>query len=84
MWLRHYRWYQRARSVLYALAVLLPTLSLLGFWRGLVEVNNTLNDAAAREQIFADWFALGTGTHSVLNSLETILITIFLVGVGGS
>jgi adenylate cyclase len=84
MWLRHYRWYQRARSVLYALAVLLPTLSLLGFWRGLAEVSRTLNDPAAGERIFSEWFALGDRAHSVLNSLETILITILLVGVGSS
>lgn len=84
MWLRHYRWYQRAKSVLYALSVLLPTLSLLGFWRALVEVNQTMNDAAAGERIFSGWLALGAETRSIIYSLETILVSIFLVGVASA
>jgi len=84
MWLRQWRWYRHAKSVLYAFAVLLPTLSLLGFWRGLAGVINTMDDPVARERIFIDWFALDDKSRTILYSLENTLITIFLVGVSAS
>ena len=53
MWLRQWRWYHRIKYLLYALAVLLPVLSLLGFWRGLMEVLLAMDDPVIRADIFS-------------------------------
>ena len=84
MWLRQWRWYHRVKPLLYALAVLLPVLSLLGFWRGLMEVLLAMGDPVIRADIFSGWFALGSDTRAILHSLEYILLAIFIFSVVGS
>ncbi len=84
MWLRQWRWYHSIKPLLFAFAVLLPVLSLLGFWRGVVEVLNAMDDPAVRNEIFSGWLALSSETRAILRSLENTLISIFVVAVVAS
>ena len=54
-WLRLKGWYPRALPVLYALAVLLPVLALLGFARGGSEVLDLASKPELRSQIASGW-----------------------------
>jgi adenylate cyclase len=54
-WLRLKSWYPRALPVLYALAVLLPVLALLGFARAGVEVMALASDPETKSAITAGW-----------------------------
>ena len=54
-WLRLERWYPRALPVLYALAVLLPVLALLGFARAGTDVLALAGDVETRSAITAGW-----------------------------
>ena len=54
-WLRLKSWYPRALPLLYALAVLLPVLALLGFARAGSEVMALATDPETRSAITAGW-----------------------------
>ena len=54
-WLRLKSWYPRALPVLYALAVLLPVLALLGFARAGTEVLALATDPEIKSAITAGW-----------------------------
>jgi adenylate cyclase len=54
-WLRLKSWYPRALPLLYALAVLLPVLALLGFARAGTEVLELATDPAMKSAITAGW-----------------------------
>ena len=54
-WLRLKSWYPRALPLLYALAVLLPVLALLGFARAGSEVLALATDPETRSAIAAGW-----------------------------
>ena len=54
-WLRLYAWYPRAVPVLYALAVVLPTVSLLGFARAGIESLDFAQDPALLAAAYAGW-----------------------------
>ena len=54
-WLRLKSWYPRALPLLYALAVLLPVLALLGFARAGTEVLELATDPAMKSAIAAGW-----------------------------
>ncbi len=54
-WLRLKGWYPRALPALYALAVLLPVLALLGFARAGTEVLSLATDPEVRSAILSGW-----------------------------
>ena len=54
-WLRLKSWYPRALPALYALAVLLPVLGLLGFARAGTDVLALATDPEARSAILSGW-----------------------------
>ncbi len=54
-WLRLKSWYRRALPVLYALAVLLPVLALLGFARAGTQVLALATDPDVRSAILSGW-----------------------------
>jgi adenylate cyclase len=69
-WLRLKRWYPRALPVLYALAVLLPVLALLGFARAGSEVLQLAEDPQARIVISAGWSGAPRAGRQLILGLE--------------
>jgi adenylate cyclase len=66
-WLRLKPWYPRALPVLYALAVLLPALALLGFLRAGTEIIGLATDPEMRSVIASGWTgASEQGRHLIL------------------
>ena len=69
-WLRLKRWYPRALPALYALAVLLPVLALLGFVRAGTEVLELASDADVRGRIVSGWADAPADGRRFILSLE--------------
>jgi len=69
-WLRLQRWYPRALPVLYALAIAVPLLSLLGFARAGFESRDRLaDDPAYPAKVFAAWKELPQAQRTQVKSL---------------
>ncbi len=75
-WLRLKDWYPRALPVLYPLAVLLPTLALLGLFRALADVAVEANDRQWLREVFAERLAAPPEIDAILKGLEPVLLTI--------
>ena len=69
-WLRLKSWYSRALPVLYALAVLLPVLALLGFARAGNEVLALATDPDIRSAILSGWTDASRDGRRFILSLE--------------
>lgn len=69
-WLRLKGWYPRAFPALYALAVLLPVLALLGFARAGTQVLALGRDPAVRERIVSGWSGAPLEERELILSLE--------------
>ena len=67
-WLRMYAWYRPMLPILYALAILLPIFSILGFVRAGLEIEPTLLDPAARAAIFAGWYSAPKETIALVEA----------------
>lgn len=66
-WWRNKRWYPLARPWLYAGAVLVPALSVLGFVRGSLDVQAALAaDALLRAETFSGWRAAPADSKRLL------------------
>jgi len=77
-WLRIKPWYRPALRFLYPLAVLVPTLALVGF----VSAGLELERAVARQPmmldfLFADWNALPAARRELVYALEPRVIAVF-------
>ena len=70
-WLRLKRWYPQALPVLYALAVLVPVLALLGFARAGTEVLELASEPGVRERIVAGWSGAPREARGFILSLES-------------
>lgn len=68
-WLRLQRWYPRAIPVLYAFAIAVPLLSILGFARAGFEHRARLTDPAHAAQVFATWNELPEAQRAQVKSL---------------
>jgi len=69
-WLRLKPWYAHALPVLYALAVLLPVLALLGFARAGIEVLELAQNPRTLEGITAGWNGAPADARRFIVSLE--------------
>ncbi len=88
MWLRLTRWWQRIVPWMIAVAVLIPTLSLLGYVTAARAIDGLLSDPRARDLALRVWgwpdsdgFALlaridGTTDRVILAALGTLLVAI--------
>ncbi len=70
-WLRINRWYSRAFPLLYALAVLLPVLALLGWARGGAEVQTLATNPDVASRITAGWRGAAPADRRFIVSLES-------------
>jgi adenylate cyclase len=79
-WLRLQRWYRRAVPFLYALALLLPVLALLGFARGGMEMLEVASDPALERDIMSAWLDAPAGQRRFILGLESISLRV-MIGV---
>ena len=83
-WLRLRIWYPKALPYLYAAALLLPVLSLLGFVESGLEVRRQILEEEAAAIIFAEMEAADPATLERVASLETGVVLCFVVAVGAT
>ena len=69
-WLRLKRWYAPMIPVLYAIAVLVPALALLGWVRGGIEVQAVASDPDAARSILSGWRDAPAAARRFVQSLE--------------
>ncbi|MCG8508047.1 MAG: adenylate/guanylate cyclase domain-containing protein [Rhodospirillales bacterium] len=77
-WLRLKPWYPKAVPILYPLAVLLPLLALLGFWRAGLEAQALAADPAYAQAVFAEYLASPEHLRAILLNLEPILLAMMI------
>ena len=77
-WLRMKAWYPRLLPVLYAVAVLVPVLALLGFVRAGLTMEAALSDPFEAEILFERWTNADESTKSLVLGLENRV----LIGLG--
>ena len=83
-WLRLRVWYPKALPYLYAAALLLPVLSLLGFAESGLEVRRLILDEDAAAIYFADVEAADPATRERVASLETWVLVVFFITLGAT
>ena len=83
-WLRLRIWYPKALPYLYAAALLLPVLSLLGFAQSGLEVRRLILEEEAAAIIFAEIEAADPAALERVASLETGVVLCFVVAVGAT
>ena len=83
-WLRLKPWYPKALPYLYAAALLLPVLSLLGFVESGVEVRRLIVEEDAGAAIFAGAEASDPAMRERVASLDTGGILAFVIVVGAT
>ncbi len=76
-WLRFRPWYPRARSLLFAAALLLPVLALLGFVEGGREVSRLATAPGWVEQTLRATHAPGPPARAALARLQQTIMTIY-------
>ncbi len=81
-WLRLRAWYPRALPCLYAAALLLPVLSLLGFVESGREVRRLIVEEGAADAVFAEAYAAGPAARELLADLESQVLLAFAVALG--
>jgi adenylate cyclase len=75
-WLRLTDWYPRVLPILYPLAVLLPVLALIGYFRTLADVAVAASDRQWLAEVFAERRAAPPEIDAILKGLEPVLLTI--------
>ena len=78
-WLRLKPWYRAAQPVLFALALLVPTMGLVGFAAGGKEIAALAADPAWLEQTLAALKAPDESTRSQMGRVETGILLAFAV-----
>ena len=73
-WLRLKLWYPEAVPYLYAAALLLPVLSLLGFVESGLEVRRLIVEEGAAEAIYAAWEAADPATRELVVGLDAKVV----------
>ncbi|MDX1433199.1 MAG: adenylate/guanylate cyclase domain-containing protein [Gammaproteobacteria bacterium] len=81
-WLRLKPWYSRALPALYAAAVLLPVLSLIGYSIAGRQVLATAADASARERILSAWLAAPADARAMIQGLEPKVLWVLGIALG--
>ena len=83
-WLRLKSWYPKALPYLYAAALLLPVLSLLGFVEAGLEVRRLIVEEGAAEVIFAEVKAADPAVRERVASLDSGVVLAFVVALGAT
>ena len=73
-WLRTKSWYPRAMPLLYAVALLMPVLALLGFVRTGMTMENLINDPIFAEALFDPWTDADDGLKNFILNLESMVL----------
>ena len=76
-WLRLRAWYARAVPYLYAAALLLPVLSLLGFAAAGVEIRRQIIEADAAATIFAEVNEADPAARALIAGIDTRIVLAF-------
>lgn len=82
-WLRLKRWYRRALPYLYALAIALPLLALLGYARGAVEAVAYVQDPLVHSRVFSGWNDATAAKRALIIELRRVVpwTAIALIGL---
>ena len=83
-WLRLKPWYPKALPYVYAAALLLPVLSLLGFVESGLEVRRLIVEEGAGEIIYAAWEAADPATREFVVSLDARIGLTFVIVLGAT
>ena len=83
-WLRLRSWYARAVPYLYAAALLIPVLSLLGFAMSGMEIRRQILEEGAGAEIFAEVRALDPAAREAVANLDTRIVLGFLLVLGAT
>ena len=81
-WLRLQPWYGRVVLWLFGVAILLPTLALLGFVQAGREVAAQAHDAEWRQAILQETNAPGAAARQRLNKVRTVVPVAFSAAIG--
>ena len=73
-WLRVYRWYPRVRALLYAAALLLPVLALLGFARGGQQINVLAENSSAVPALFENIAHRAFALRAFFERTQTLIL----------
>ena len=80
-WLRLGSWYAKALPYLYAAALLLPVLSLLGFAESGLEIRRLILEEGAAETIFAEVKAVDPAARELVASLDARIVLVFFLAL---
>ena len=83
-WLRLRAWYARAVPWLYAAALLLPVLSLLGFAASGLEIRRQILEEDAGATIFAQVNEADPAARELIRSLDTRVVLAFCLVLGAT
>ena len=83
-WLRLRAWYARAVPWLYAAALLLPVLSLLGFAASGLEIRRQILEEDAAATIFAQVNEADPAARELIRSLDTRVVLAFCLVLGAT
>ena len=83
-WLRLRSWYARALPYLYATALLLPVLSLLGFAESGLEIRRLIVEEGAAETIFAEVNAVDPAARERVEGLDDRIVLVFGLALGAT
>ncbi len=81
-WLRLRSWYAKALPYLYAAALLMPVLSLLGFAESGLEIRRLILEEGAAETIFAEVKAIDPEARELVASLDGRIVLFFFLALG--
>ena len=81
-WLRLRSWYAKALPYLYAVALLLPVLSLLGFAESGLEIRRLILEEGAAETIFAEVKAIDPEARERVASFDARIVLFFFLALG--
>ena len=81
-WLRIRAWYARAVPYLYAAALLLPVLSLLGFASSGLEIRRQILEEDAAATIFAQVNEVDSATREMVDNLDARIVLAFWLALG--
>ena len=80
-WLRLKPWYPKALPYLYAAALLLPVLSLLGFVESGLEVRRLIVEEGAGEVIYAAWEATDPAMRELVVNLDATVVLAWIIAL---
>jgi len=83
-WLRLRAWYAKAVPYLYAAALLIPVLSLLGFTAAGVEIRRQILEEDAGAVIFAEMREADPAARALIEGLDTRIVLVFCLILGAT